>query len=649
MTIVGFIGAAALMLLPGAWLAFSARGEAFGFWSRLAMATVLSPAAVLFEYHILRAAGLPFDMVAALIPAINLPAVWLIGKAWEKPEWPQGRVLLAWLLVLALPAIYLSAWVLYPDIRANWGHAWYHTGLVYRITSASGFPEEPQLAGIDLGYPWTLDLFIGLFSRLIDEVPNSAYIWTNLVWLAATLGLVARITAMLGGAAAARTLSIVWLCFGINALGPVAYAVLPDLFVETYPIWGDARYTPWVRKYAFFAGTALGTSIIAALALIVARPWSRISPFLLTAALLVALAVSYPLLFPVGVLLVAGRATVDAGRHLLRRDAVPGEGVCYPLGTILIGCAAFVAFFSLVTANREGATVLLPTLWSLKIKAATSLVVCGPLALGAVVAFRFLDRDQIERGLVFVLTAIGCLFAYAMFDIQYPANEYKYVFQIGVCLAPLAAIASHRLAARLGRAAVPVLIMLAAALAWPAGMRFVQPGVSPFGPVIERGHFALALRDDEPFAAVSDAIRGGAPEDAVLITGSVDLDLTAVTGRPLYVPIKKVIFGLGMNTDDLLTRTIGYPTSLVQRRRAVAEELFASADPAVRAALLNGIRDELHRPLILVLDVDRDVSLDAWLGSRTDLHLLHRDAHFAAWIMGPAGPELGKQRGLQLQ
>jgi hypothetical protein len=103
----------------------------------------------------------------------------------------------------------------------------------------------------------------------------------------------------------------------------------------------------------------------------------------------------------------------------------------------------------------------------------------------------------------------------------------------------------------------------------------------------------------------------------------------------VYVPYERQVFGLGMASDDLLKRTLGYDGSLVDRRLATLRSVYDAGDDEQPAAPVERIRAELGRPLVIVLDPARDVRLAAWLTGHRDATMLYDGVGRAAWLLGP--------------
>ena len=109
-SVVGTLGAVILVLLPGNWVTFGGRLDGFGFWPRLAVGVLLSPAVVFLQFYLLRWLHVPFEHIALILPLLNLPVVWVMWRREVPAALPGGYTLLAWVFTLALPAAYLWLW-----------------------------------------------------------------------------------------------------------------------------------------------------------------------------------------------------------------------------------------------------------------------------------------------------------------------------------------------------------------------------------------------------------------------------------------------------------------------------------------------------------------------------------------------------------
>lgn len=632
-----------LLVLPGSWIAFGRAGTGNSFAVRLALAVVLSPLVVVLEFYTARGVGLPFAAVAITLAMVNAPALLLMVRSFHTGEMPRWRSVATWLLFISLPAAYLSKWLADVQVRANWGHAWNHADIVYQLASGRLRPEEPLLAGVRLAYPWLGHVFEGVVAFVADRPPNSFYLLINLAWLAATFVFVAAIVSRLGGGGLAQASASAWLCFGVNFCGTVGARVIPSVFAVDASFLGDARYTPWLRKFGIFEQSPLGIALFAAvLFLLSASARERrggASPWILLSCLLSA-GLFYPVLFPASLAVVMGRALVIHSFRSFRDQR--GSGAPWrETGEFALAAGvsalATAGYLRLVLVDRvTGLGLGLSDGSRIWVKLVALIVALMPALLALALDVRSVWRQAPATTALLLFGAASSAVVNLLADIRYDANEYKYVFTAAMCLAPFPAVALDRLLRRFGRMAMPLTLAVTAGLAWPAvadvGRR--GPSVSPV-PRLGAAGFSLSLADDEPMAGVLSAVRLQAPRDAVVISRVTTFDLATVTQRAVYVPASSgLIHGIGLPVDYLLERFRGYSPDCVDSRRERMRVLFGDNGDTSRQRAVREIVDELHRSAVLIVRPKDDTALVRWLSTSTQARRLYEDSEYSAWVVG---------------
>ena len=180
---------AALLLLPGAWIAFGLRDGSTPFGARLAWAIALSPLAVAGEFFLARRAAGSFVQTAWLVAALNIPAVILIWRRWraripslyESSEWEMWRGVLVY---AAVAACAILPWQADPVFRTFSWHGLLHLDVIYSIAT-EGVPREAELAGAPLSYPWAPHVAWALEAAAAQKSPTLLYPLNNLLLLAA--------------------------------------------------------------------------------------------------------------------------------------------------------------------------------------------------------------------------------------------------------------------------------------------------------------------------------------------------------------------------------------------------------------------------------------------------------------------------------
>jgi hypothetical protein len=643
--VVSAAGALILAVLPGCWLTFFGPARALPVAGRFSLAMLLSPVVVTAEWYLLRLAGLPFPVTAVLLPLVNLPA----GLALWPALRPVRRLLPGTLLAIAamaLPLAYLWYWMHDPLVRANWGHAWTHADMVYMLANGPLRPEEPYLAGVGLAYPWTSHVNVAVVSWLVKAPPNVVYLLVNIAVLVGAAGAIAALTAELGGGRLARVISVHGLGFGINLAG-AAWWLLPAETLARYPaVWGDGRFTPWLRKFGVFEPTVIGIGLCVAVLYVLCRPsegrttWSTA---MLGGLLVLTLGTFYPILLPAAVGIVGARVVASALVPLvaarIRRESDPAffmriRETGRLVLTVVIAVAISILFLRIVTESRAPGAPLGPsTLYEVKVKAVTIVLVLAPLALGVLFAARQAVRIPVES-VTLLGAAASCAMLYVVFHVYFDRNEYKYVFPAAASLVPLASLGFARVPQWWKYGGRVVLVVAAVVTAFPGFYRRyteIRGADSPPVRVAWSG-FEFGLASTERYAEVLRVVRRESPPTAILLARRGDIDLVALTGRALWVPPDTgVVFGMGLKADHLLKRVRGYPAPLIDERRRLLFTILDSGETAGARALdelLGGTR----RPAVLVAD-SADAGLRAWLPSRPDARLIFDRDGLQAWLV----------------
>ena len=284
--------------MPGAWICFSPLFRAYPFWVRLSLASLLSPLVVFVEFFPVRWTGIPFGTTCWLLAAVNLPAIWLVMKnapAWRMPGF-QERIGLAFVILIPLLAL---AFGVTEEHSMYYGHPWVYAEPAYMFARGDILPEDPDLAGMRMGYPvWGDLLYRAVLSYLLDSPPMVSFIWSQTVWLVASCALMAGIVAELGGGWLARGVSGVWLLFGINPAGYLFAYIVPKWFGNS-TVWGDLRYTPWFSKWTVFNTMPLPLALSIAAVYVLIRTSALKRDSLVPIGLLaISMGLFYPILFP---------------------------------------------------------------------------------------------------------------------------------------------------------------------------------------------------------------------------------------------------------------------------------------------------------------------------------------------------------------
>jgi hypothetical protein len=315
----------------------------------------------------------------------------------------------------------------------------------------------------------------------MDWAPNASFLVLNGALLLAIMALTAEVTACLGGGRAAQVASAVLLAFGSNFAGDLGRMVLPVDMIKSYPILGDPRYSPWIRKFGVFQQDPIGIAFCAGLAFLTCQMvtsgaedrW-RLG---LTGLLLAGTAIFYPILWPAAALLAGGALLVLVWSGYRATDKRTLKAPAALAGLLLVGGLTLVGWMMILTTNRGNApTMGFRTLYEMKLKAATAVVVLLPLWITSLMGARILWRERRAALLVLGVAVAGALGLNVAVDIYYWTNEYKYIFIAALCLAPVAAVGVGRVREALPRQSGPLFPAVGA-----AGVSFTVAAVVPAG------------------------------------------------------------------------------------------------------------------------------------------------------------------------
>jgi hypothetical protein len=644
---------AGLLFLPGAWITFLAPVP-LSFAARLGLGGALSPGVLAAEIYALGGAGVGFTTSTWVVALANLPAIALILRKLPAQRPSRTAFVAASIVFLFLAGITAVPYFVDDSVRLYHSHGWMHGAIVYEFFNGTLVPEEPELAGVRLAYPWLAHAGWAVLSALARVTPSAIYPLANLASLAWTLLLVFETSRRFGVRAFAGLTALVWLALGTNAAG---YAV--SLATGSLP--GDIRYTPWLRKFWVFNVMPEALALFAGIALVgvvsVREPDRRATPILL-ALLIAAATVTYPLLLPgilgiVGTLVlllwVRGHATSAKNERLAAAIVAAWSVVA------LIGSAAALRF---MTASRGSSGVELSGLESMLSKLASAPVALLPFLVAALAAWwklrpRAIDlvsdgsRPNAQCAVVLLGGALASIAAQVLFHLNagYAGtgyNEYKLMFTAAICLAPFVALALESWVPG-GRAEWATLVasmLVVSPVLFVTDPRGVVKYIRQLPPPAERAVW-LHVDGSRPAGHVLEAIRARTPSDAIIVAEGSEVFLPAATARSMFAPRVEYIFpGYSLESRKNLELLRGYPVALVEQRIASSQRVF---DPGLARTEMPALLSELmrlHRPLVIVTAEARTEMSPfiAWLVERGRARLLERGAGGErAWLVKPNG------------
>jgi hypothetical protein len=629
-----------LAVLPGAWLSFGLSLPGTGVAVRVWLAVALSPVVVAVQFYALRLAGLPFRAVVVLLlignVAAAVPLVRRLRSLGARAPWPPSIAAgLVWGVPLALLA---SLWSDRATAAVS-AHAFLHSDIVYAIANGGLRLEEAQLAGLTLGYPWGGHVHQAVTSSLLGMAPSAAYPLTNLLWLVAAVALIAHVTGALGGTPRARLIAVVALVFGVNAAGYViATYVLPEAAALRLPIWGDERYTPWLRKYLFWSQHPFAHALFAGCIYVVATVRQQRLPrgaFILLLALGVGLAFVYPPLVPPLLALIAARLVVAAMQDRAGATTLARQ---LSIAAMLVALATAIVLRVIALDRHAGIGLGFSDAWNLKIKLAESVVVLAPLGVAVLLALVRRAAADAVAAWTLVLAAAGSAGLYALFSVPPGRNEYKFVLTAAMCLAPLAALGADAFLARGGRwrAALAGTVLLGVVGSGVHALTRERGSGSP-DPVLRLNAFRVTLDSAHHQAASLATVATRTPTNTIVLVDSSDVHVPTFTQRAMFAPpLMNVEFrGVGLRTLELLESVRGYGADAVAQRQAVARQFFQARAAHDRMDALRAIQS-LRRRVGVLLEQQRQRTLTQLLADSAGGTILHRDARWAVWFWSPA-------------
>lgn len=633
-----------ITVLPGAWVAFGLPLGRLSAPARLAIAVALTPAVLGAEYLVLTLLGVSFPLAAWVLLLVNLPSAVLLSRAeWQRPTLrPALRPGMGLALLGALMLALIIPWLALPTMRMYSWHALLHSSIIYRVSAGPGLPEEPELAGLSLAYPWLGHVYWAVLGTVTDVAPTLLYPLSNLIWLATGFALayvVAREGFELGPASAAFGAGFTFL-----ATQSVAFAAK----VATWDIGLATEYFGFrigtiLEKYRGFEVMPFAFALLLALLLAVVvslRKEVNLAAFaLLEAAILVAVGMVYTVMAAVGFVLVGGQILLLAtrwGSGYVRRS---WREIGQLTSAAAMAFAVCVALYWLYSLSTRGT---IPLGWAgVKTRLYQTIFALLPFA---VVGFPALWRAVRQRDAVVLLLAATAGAACVMhLFMRLGDNEYKFVLFASVCLAPLCALTVDRWltqpGARRERWAWPVvmgvpLLLLAIDLTAVFGVGIFMQAPWRTATPLDESHYQVALESGQPDAGWVAAVRDQTPKNTVVVARDLPFYAPALVDRALFAPADRngeQSPGYSLNNRFQLISQRRYAGALHDTREVAEEALLQGCATEKMAEAVSAI-EQLERPVALVFDNPRACGL-AYVQQAGTGEQLYADAGHVVWLI----------------
>jgi hypothetical protein len=631
-----------LMILPGSWLAFGPGSNHLSYAVRFALAIALSPAVTAIQFYGLRLVGLTFQQVVPALQILNLGSVLLIGRAfrsrWPRISWRQG--VLGGAVYAIVAACVAIPWLWQPDFRRYSWHGLLHTDIIYVIARGALLPEEPELAGVSLGYPWIGHVYWSLLAWSADLSPTVIYLVTNLALLGAIGMLYYSLTRDLGASKVTSLATPVILALGTNLPGLIGWSIIPPNDNGFWwAILGDLRYAPFLLKFVTFETMPFGLVLYSALAFLSAsilRKHKKLELFLIP-MIVMATGALYPNLFPASVLLLAGLI----GTFLFGRRYIDGQYTGkYLISLVALSAMAVIGgilFVKLYTLGRVNGVLEISSPAAIAKKSVAAVLALGPFAAAMYWTWKFEPSTRRAPLLALAFGASGAVVLNLLLRIG-GLNEYKFLMAAGICLAAPAMAGFERMFLKTQRAQWAILaicpVFLVLVMVSYSANRIPNHGTKPLNAI--EGSFWLNLSPDNADARWTDAIRKKTPPTTVIVVNHPEFHTTSFTARSLLVPSEGVNRHFGYNMDSQFNMLVerGYSRDLFENRYRLLEKIYA-AEPGDMKQVLKQLM-ALKRPIAIVFRPDDGRAFLGWLrANRIGLDLFSDDNGRAVYLISP--------------
>jgi hypothetical protein len=634
-----------LTILPGSWIMYGLPISGIAPMARLAMAIALSPPVVGLQLVILESLGVPFAISANALVFLNLPCLFLLVRRLHA-ERVRGNVeswLLCAPLLVMIIVIPVLIWSFIPGLRTYEWETMLHTDVVYAIARDGAYVEEANLAGLNLAYGWVGHSYWSLLGWIGEWAPTTIYPFTNILWIILTFILSYQLgKSGLGLHPTTALLGVALLFLGTNVVGVVV------LIMTGYGEWwaryfGEMRYSPFLSKFYGFETVLWGMALLIAMALIYTVALRRrVNPLGgLIFIFLVGLGLTYPVLFPAGLVLVGcfmflaiARLTKDLPKYT--RWEIVKLGFATLLSVIVVSL-----YIRLTTADRDVAIFAISGRADIRLKTIRFFGAMGPFMLMAALPIIDFIRRRHGPALLLVLATLALSAVNIIIDLS--DLEHQYVLAATIGLAFLAASVLNLLFSQRPRQGAVIVTIVAAGLAainlWLVFQaRAHIPGNLAQGAPLDESSFWIALGPSEPDSAWTSAIREKTPENTVVIARRPGVQLSVLVGRSMYIPSDLeggYVPGYNLDQRFYLLKQRGYPRDIYEHRLEVVETLYTSENEEAIIKVLQELK-ELRRPVAIYFPRQDSYAL-RWMQTQSVGKALFSDGQNFVWFIDDFG------------
>jgi hypothetical protein len=548
-------------------------------------------------------------------------------------------MLMAALLAALLIMTVALPWIVVPTFRTFSWHALLHSDIVYRLTDPGVFPEETELVGLHTAYAWAGHTFWAVLGTVADIPPTLLYPISNIIWLLVSAYLLYEIGVACIGVRQSSALFGV----GLALLGThsVMYAIRLGVNDAAYGVtYFGYRLSTILQKYRGFETMPFAFALFIALMLVVI--WRLRTPLgapgAIEASLLISLGLIYPIVFPVGLVLVGSQVLLMLVRWA--RDVRPfgRREISFLILGMAVAIIAFAATYIMYTRDTHGPLPLSfagrqTKLWQSFFALLPFLILALPAAIRGVRA-----REGVVTLLVWTSACSTLLFIIASLS----ELEYKSILTASLLLAPVCVLTMDRLFSHAPRwqwwvaIGVPVLLMGLELLYVFRMGKFIPANLMIYAPSIHEDHFQIRLDPSEPDAGWVQAVREETSEDTVLVATESLVHLGPFVRRTLYAPSDVAgqnAVGYSMpNREHLVSQRRYSEEDYDSRAATVAEFYTADRDSSRQEALATMLA--FGRPLAIHF-VDSEAPALRWLRKQHIGRSVYTDGHNVVWLVEP--------------